>query len=106
MVEGDGFLSMAVIPILMFVVLAYYAFRLLVLHDIQAIRGKNDHKKLKDQEQYAKAAGELMIFLAVGSLVMIAVMYVNVTASVVVVCIWIVIFMILWKKMDDKYGEK
>ena len=36
--QGDSYWSMAMIPILMLIVLAYYGVRLFVLHDISAIR--------------------------------------------------------------------
>ena len=49
--QGDSYWSMAMIPILMLIVLAYYGARLLVLHDISAIRGKDQTKKLKDEER-------------------------------------------------------
>ncbi|MCD7818822.1 MAG: hypothetical protein LUH07_07200 [Lachnospiraceae bacterium] len=104
--DGDSFLSMAAIPLLMFVVLAYYSFRLLVLHDTEAIRGKTNYKKLKNKDKYTEEAGKLMLFLAVGSLIMIGVLYFNIMASVVLICIWIVVFGILWKRMNDQYGEK
>jgi 4-hydroxybenzoate polyprenyltransferase len=100
----EGFLSQAMIPLLMVIILAYYAVRLLVLHDIDAIRGKDKSRKLKNEEMYAKEAGKLMLFLAVGSLVMAVLLYWNTVAAVVEVLIWIVIFGILWKKMDEKYG--
>ena len=60
----DTYWSMAMIPILMLIVLAYYGVRLLVLHDISAIRGKDQPGKLKDEKRYATEAGKLMLFLA------------------------------------------
>ena len=36
----EGYWSMAMIPILMLIILAYYGVRLLVLHDISAIGEK------------------------------------------------------------------
>ena len=59
---GESYLSTALIPLLMTVVLAYYSFRLLVLQDVDSIYGKNK-KKPKDKEGFAKAAGKLMVFL-------------------------------------------
>ena len=85
----EGYWSMAMIPILMLIILAYYGVRLLVLHDISAIRGKDQPGKLKDEERYAKEASKLMLFLAAGSLIM---------------TVWIIVFSILWKKMDERYG--
>ena len=94
--QGDSYWSMAMIPILMLIVLAYYGARLLVLHDIS--------KKLKDEERYATEAGKLMLFLAAGSLIMTVLLYFHVVAAVVQIVVWVVIFGILWKKMDERYG--
>ena len=102
--QGDSYWSMAMIPILMLIVLAYYGARLLVLHDISAIRGKDQTKKLKDEERYATEAGKLMLFLAAGSLIMTVLLYFHVIAAVVQIVVWVVIFGILWKKMDERYG--
>ena len=100
----ENYWSMAMIPILMLIVLAYYGVRLLVLHDISAIRGKDQTGKLKDEERYAKEAGKLMLFLAAGSLVMTVLLYFQVIAAVVQIVVWIIVFGILWKKMDERYG--
>ena len=102
--QGDSYWSMAMIPILMLIVLAYYGARLLVLHDISAIRGKDKTKKLKDEERYATEAGKLMLFLAAGSLIMTVLLYFHVVAAVVQIVVWVVIFGILWKKMNERYG--
>ncbi len=106
MTEGESFLSVAAIPLLLFAVLLYYAFRLLVLHDTDCIRQKSDTKELKDKEAYTRTAGELILFLAVGSLVMLGVWFVNTVAAVVLIVIWIVIFGLLWAQMDRNYGAK
>ena len=100
----EGYWSMVMIPILMMITLFYYGVRLLVLHDISAIRGKDQPKKLKDEERYAKEAGKLMLFLAAGSLVMTVLLYFQVIAAVVQIVVWIIVFGILWKKMDERYG--
>lgn len=100
----EGYWSMAMIPILMMITLAYYGVRLLVLHDISAIRGKDQLGKLKDEERYAKEAGKLMLFLAAGSLIMTVLLYFQVIAAVVQIVVWIIVFGILWKKMDERYG--
>lgn len=102
--QGESYLSMVVIPLLMVVVLGYYAMRLLVLHDISAIRGKDNTRKLKNEEMYAKGAGKLMLFLAAASLVMAVILYWSAIAAVVEICVCIVVFGILWKKMEEKYG--
>lgn len=58
---GESYLSTALIPLLMTVVLAYYSFRLLVLQDVDSIYGKNK-KKPKDKEGFAKAPESLWSF--------------------------------------------
>lgn len=100
----EQYLSEALIPLLMTIILGYYSFRLLILHDIEAIRGK-EHKKLKNEEKYAQEAGKLMMFLAAGSLIMAILIHYNNIAAFAVIVIFLVIFGILWKKMDQKYGE-
>ena len=101
---GESYLSTALIPLLMTVVLIYYSFRLLFLQDVDSIYGKNK-KKPKDKEGFAKAAGKLMVFLAAASLGMAVIMYWGVEIALVEICIAFVIFGILWKKMNKKYGE-
>ena len=101
---GESYLSTALIPLLMTVVLIYYSFRLLFLQDVDSIYGKNK-KKPKDKEGFAKAAVKLMVFLAAASLGMAVIMYWSVEISLVEICIAFVIFGILWKNMNKKYGE-
>ncbi len=106
MVEGETFLSLAAIPLLLSAVFLYYAFRLLALHDTDCIRQKNDAKKLKDKDRYTQRAGELLLFLALGSLVMLGVCLISMAAALALLVIWFVIFGLLWAQMDRKYGAK
>ena len=97
---GESYLSTALIPLLMTVVLAYYSFRLLVLQDVDSIYGKNK-KKPKDKEGFAK----LMVFLTIASLGMAVIMYWSVDFALIEIGVCFVIFGVLWKKMNEKYGE-
>ena len=45
-----------------------------------------------------------MLFLAAGSLVMTVLLYFQVIAAVIQIVAWIIVFGILWKKMDERYG--
>ena len=47
----DTIIEQAGIPLLLLVICVYYAIRLIVLHDSQAIRGKNK-PPVKDEEAY------------------------------------------------------
>ena len=96
---GNSYLSNVMIPLMMTLVLGYYAARLLIFHDTESITGKDNGKKLKDKEKYVAESGKLILFLAAGSFVMAILMYFSVHAAV-----WFVVFGILWKRMNDKYG--
>ncbi len=106
MVGEETFLSLAAIPLLLAVVFLYYAFRLLVLRDTDCIRQKKDDKKLKDKDNYTRTAGELLLFLALGSLVMLGVCLFSMVAALALIVAWFVIFGLLWAQMDRKYGAK
>lgn len=101
---GNSYLSNAMIPLMMTLVLGYYAARLLIFHDTESITGKKG-TKLKDKEKYVTESGKLILFLATGSFIMAIVMYFNTYAAVAEIIIWFVIFGILWKRMNDKYGD-
>ena len=101
---GNSYLSNVMIPLMMTLVLGYYAARLLIFHDTESITGKDNGKKLKDKEKYVAESGKLILFLAAGSFVMEILMYFSVHAAVVEIAVWFVIFGILWKRMNDKYG--
>ena len=100
----NSYLSNAMIPLMLTLVLGYYAARLLVFHDTESITGKKG-VKFKDKEKYSKEAGKLILFLAAGSFVMAMLMFFNTYAAVAEIVIWFVIFGILWKRMNDKYGD-
>ena len=73
---GNSYLSNAMIPLMMTLVLGYYAARLLIFHDTESITGKKG-AKFKDKEKYVTESGKLILFLAVGSFVMAIVMALN-----------------------------
>ena len=66
---GNSYLSNVMIPLMMTLVLGYYAARLLIFHDTESITGKDNGKKLKDKEKYVAESGKLILFLAAGSFV-------------------------------------
>ena len=101
---GNSYLSNVMIPLMMTLVLGYYAARLLIFHDTESITGKDNGKKLKDKEKYVAESGKLILFLAAGSFVRAILMYFSVHAAVVEIAVWFVVFGILWKRMNDKYG--
>jgi 4-hydroxybenzoate polyprenyltransferase len=100
----ESFLELAGIPLLLFVILMYYGMRLWIMKDVAAIRGKNS-APLKDPEGYAKAAGQLMVFFAVATLVMILLLLWNVYVAVAEIIICTIILVVLWGRIHKRYAE-
>ena len=73
----DTIIEQAGIPLLLLVICVYYAIRLIVLHDSQAIRGKNK-PPVKDEEAYCKAGGKLLLFFGAATFLMAILVFVNV----------------------------
>lgn len=99
----EFFLEQAGIPLLIFAVCVYYGVRLLVFHDVKVIRGK-DKPPVKDEAAYAEEGGKLVLFLAAATLGMAVLTFVNVYAALAEIVVCVVIMVVLWKRMNDKYG--
>ena len=113
----DAIIEQAGIPLLLLVICVYYAIRLIVLHDSQAIRGKNK-PPVKDEEAYCKAVyvvgfrslrrcqpiGRMLLFFGAATFLMAILVFVNVYVAVAEIIICTVILGILWKRMEDQYG--
>lgn len=91
------------ISILLFVICAYYAFRLLVLKDYKAVRGREE-KPPKDVDGYCKAAGLVVVFFGISTLVMAGLVMVSPTAGLIQIVACTAVMVILWKKITDKYA--
>ncbi len=98
----SSILEQSGISILLFVICVYYAWRLLFMKDYASVRGK-DQDPPKDIEGYCKAAGLIVIFFAVSTLVMAGLVLIDPIIGFVQILICTVIMVILWKKMSDKY---
>lgn len=99
----ETFLEQAGIPLLIFVVCMYYGMRLLILRDVNSIRGKNK-EPLKDEKAYAMEAGKLILFFGAATLVMGILIFVNLYVAVAEIVMCTLIMGILWKRMNDRYG--
>ena len=96
-------LEQAGIPLRLFVICMFYGIRMMILQDASTILGKNV-QGLKDETQYARNAGVLIILLGIASLLMGIFMMINTYIAVVEIVVCILIIGILWKKMNQKYG--
>lgn len=82
----------------------FYGIRLLIVQDAASIKGKNKGP-LKNEKEYAKAGGRLILFFGAATLLMAVLIFVNIYAAVIQILICTIIMGILWKRMSDKYGE-
>lgn len=96
-------LEQAGIPLILFVICMYYGIRLMVLEDVDAVRGKNN-EPVKNKAAYAKAGGRLLLFFGAATLVMAILLFVNLYVAVGEIVFCALVFGVLWKKMNDKYG--
>ncbi len=69
-------------------------------------RRRNDNRLLKDKKQYVRGAMWLMFFMALGCIIMALI--IQFTGNDMIATIesisWLIIFGILWKRNEDKYG--
>ena len=95
-------MEQAGISILIGCVCFYFAYRVLVLKDIKAIRGRGKPEP-KDKEGYCRDTGRLLVFFGIGSFIMGALEMVNPMAALIEMVTWLVILFVLWKKVHEKY---
>ena len=95
-------MEQAGIPILIGMVCLYFAYRVLILKDIKAIRGK-DKPEPEDKEGYCRDIGRLLVFFGLGSFLMGILEMVHPMAALIQTVVWVVVTFILWKRVDSKY---
>lgn len=95
-------LEQAGIPLLLFVICMYYGLKLIILQDISSIRGKNK-EPVKDEKAYAKKVERSFSFWLCNTCNDVS-SFVDLYVALAQIIICTIIFGVLWKKMDDKYG--
>ena len=96
------------VPLVFALVLFIMGAYALITKDPSKIRKRGDTSKLKDSEKFAVTAGWLFVYMAVGCLIMVAL--IKFTGNDLIITIqsltWFLIFAIFWKRMLDKYGPE
>lgn len=90
------------VSILIGVISLYFAYRVMVQKDVNAVLGKNKPEP-KDKDGFCRDTGKLILFFAAGSFLMAILELVNPTIALLQMAAWIVIIFVLWKKVNDKY---
>ncbi len=101
-----SFMSSIWIPVGLGVVCLVYGLYMIITKDPSKLRKKDDNRLLRDDKKYAEVGGYLMLFMAFGCLVMVLIIEFlhNEMLATIESFVWFIIFGILWKKMNDKYG--
>lgn len=91
-------------PIIVSAISFVYGLNLILSKNPRNLQGKYNKGILKDAEKYAMEGGKLLLFLSLGALFMVVLLFYDVTIAVMFSIGWIVLFGVLWKRMNDKYG--
>lgn len=98
----NAFLEISGIPLLVFVISAYYGFRVMFLKDISAVCAK-DRKPPEDRDGFCREAGKLLFLFAGGALLMALLLQVSLIAGLLEILLCIAVTMLLWHRMTEKY---
>ena len=96
------FLGGSGIPLLIGGVCLYFAYRVMILKDTKALRGK-DKPEPEDKDGYCADSGKLLIYFAAGAFLMGILETINPIAAFIQTVVWIVVTFVIWKKINDKY---
>lgn len=100
----DAILELTWVPIMAFAMSLLYGILLVSTGNPQLLVGKKNTRVIKDSTKYAREGGKLLLLLALGSLIMCFLLFVNVYIAFFEITIWFCVFALLWKKVYDKYG--
>jgi hypothetical protein len=98
----NGFVQQIGIPFLLVFASAYYGIKLWITKDVTVLRGKN-RPPIKDEDGYIREGAGLLLFYAVGGIVMAVLTFFSSLAALIVIAVWTVAFCILWKRMNDRH---
>lgn len=99
----ENIINQAGIPLLLAAACIIYGIYLLIVQDASGISGKYKGP-LKNEKEYARSGGRLILFFGIGTLIMSILLFVNVYAAVGEIIFCTLVLGVLWKKMSDKYG--
>ncbi len=102
MTLSEQILGQLAIPALLAILLIYYAVKLLVFKDVDAVRPASK-KPLKDKDGYAKEAGLLVLIFGVCSAVMAGIMLVSAEIGLLFIIAVAVVVFLRFKKLEEKY---
>lgn len=99
----EQFLNDGGVPLLVSIVCIIYGIRMILTGDVTLIRSK-DAGPLKNEKEYARQGGILMIFMGLASGLMSFLIMINVYIAIMEMIAALLIISVAWKNMNDKYG--
>lgn len=99
----EEILNQAGVPFVVAIVCVVYGIRMILTGDVSLLRSKNAGP-LKDEKEYAKQGGILMIFLGLASVLMGILIFINLYVAIGEMIAAMLILGIAWKNMNSKYG--
>lgn len=90
------------IPFLICIVMLYFSFRVMVLKEVNLIRGR-DKSPVKEKDAYAKEMGILMILFALASLIMGVLLLFDTFVAVAFISVTTIVIAYRWNKINVKY---
>lgn len=98
-------LDMTWIPLIAFAICLGYGVALLITKNPKTLKGKNDKTVYKDAEQFAIKTAWLLLMLAASALAMCVLIFYNLYAALGEVIVCFLIFTVLWRRVNTKYGQ-
>ncbi len=94
------------LPVILGALCAGNGIYMAITGELGLARRRNDNRLLKDKKQYVRGAMWLMFFMALGCLIMALIIQFmhNDTIATIESLSWLVVFGILWKRNEDRYG--
>ncbi len=102
MTLSEQILGQLAIPALLAILLIYYAVKLLVFKDVDAVRPAGK-KPLKDRDGYAREAGILVLIFGICSAVMAGIMLVSAEIGLLFIVAAAAVVFFRFKKLEEKY---
>ncbi len=103
-IDMDTFMSMAGIPILLSVIGFYYAWRLMVMKDLDCIRGKDKPPVRKQiHDEYAHEAGRLILIFSCAVVLNAGLLFLNIYVAFAEIVLASIYLFWKWRKMVAKY---
>jgi len=92
------------IPLIAFALCLGYGVALLITKNPKTLRGKKDKTIYKDSVKFATTSGWLLLLMAAGSMGMCVLIFYNVVLALVEVITVFLVFVVLWRQVNKKYG--